>query len=345
MRCYSIVNIDTVEFSVNGSPDCFQLPDSTVVNVISSDGEILDTFQNRKCLRGRYGAHNLQLRALHKGRELSIEGSPYAYLHGQNLYTSNDLLAVLRKLLPKVLDQCVTRPADADINRWMSGDISLKRVDLYANFRCPCGVTPKRFIRQIARQLIEHGVATRTFGNTFVWSPDGGREYEIVFYDKGPQMRAKRSLKNFPDRSRLLSAADNIVRVELRLRASMLRTLKLNMASGWTQQTPRNIFGKFMKKLKIVNVTIGRVTDQELAALPSDRLRPVLALHKAGYDLRQIYSPATVQRHLKAFCNLGIDLRCPNQSENEVLPLPKMLTPKKAIRRAPKWMRSNGYAP
>ncbi|MBT9520012.1 MAG: hypothetical protein IV101_03880 [Dechloromonas sp.] len=334
-----------MKFSLLSHPDCFQLPDTTVVNVISPDGEILDTFQNRMSVEGRYGVHSLQLRALHKGRELSVEGSPYAYLYGQNLYTSNDLLAALRELLPQVLDQCVTSPADADVQRWMSGDISLARVDLYVNFPCPEGVTAKRFIRQIARQLIERGVATRTFGNTFVWSPDRGRKYEIVFYAKGPQMRAKRSLKHFPERSRLLREAENIVRVELCLQVEMLRQLGLNNASDWTQETPRKIFGKFMRKLGIVNVTAGSLSNQELVALPSDRLKPVLALHKAGYDLRQIYSPATVQRHLHAFRNLGIDLRCPNQLESEVLPLLKLLSPKRAVRGAPKWMRSNGYAP
>jgi len=79
--------------------------------------------------------------------------------------------------------------------------------------------------------------------------------------------------------------------------------------------------------------------------LRSHRLKPVLALHKAGYDLSQIYSAGTVRNHLKTFRKMGIDLRCPNQPKNEVLPLPKLLSPKKAIRRAPKWMRSNGYAP
>jgi II/X family phage/plasmid replication protein len=351
MTIYSIVRIDTVKFSLHGNEGMFQLPDTTLVNVISPHGEILDSYQNRKCLEGEFGAHNLHLRALHRGRELSVEGSPYAYRYGQNLYTSNDLLGVTRDVLPDVLEQCVNKPSDSDIQRWCAGDIALQRIDLYANFPCPEGVTPKRFIRQIARQLIERGVATRTHGSTFTWAPDGGRKYEIVFYAKGPQMRAKRSLANFPERSRLLREADNIVRVELRLHGEMLRDLKkqlkldLDVASAWTQEMPRKIFGRFMKKLGIVNVTAGAVSDEELATLPSNRLKPVLALHKAGYDLRQIYSPATVQRHLHTFRKLGIDLRCPNQPECDFLPLPKLLNPTIAIRRAPKWLRRKGYAP
>lgn len=100
MKTYSIVNLDTVEYSLLGHPKCFELPNTTRVNVISSDGEILDISQNRKPIVGRFGAHKLQIRALHQGRELSVEGSPYAFLYGQNLYTSNDLLAVLRELIP-----------------------------------------------------------------------------------------------------------------------------------------------------------------------------------------------------------------------------------------------------
>jgi len=352
MTTYSIVRIDTAKFSLLGDEETFQLPETKMLNLMSPQGEILDSFQNRKRLEGRYGSHSLHLRAIHKGSELLVEGSPYAYRYGQNLYTSNDLHAVLRDVLPDVLEQCVNPPSTMDVQRWLAGDIVLSRVDLYANFICPEGVSPKRLIRQIARQLSERGVSTKTHGSTFTWAPDKGRQYEIVFYAKGPQMRVKRSLANFPERSRLVRAANNIVRVELRLQGEMLRKLKkqlnlkvsLEKASGWTPRTPRKVFGYFMKKLDIVNVTAGPVTDEELAPL-NHRLRPVLALHKAGCELRQIYSQATVRRHLKAFRQMGIDLRCPNQPKDEALPLLELLKPKMAVRRAPAWMRKKGYAP
>jgi len=352
MKNYSIVRIDTVKFSLQGDEGMFNVPETTMVNVMSPHGEILDSFQNRKRLVGRYGTHSLHLRALHKGRELVVEGSPYAYRYGQNLYTSNDLQAAIRNVLPDVLERCTAQPSAVEIERWIAGDVVLTRLDLYVNFPCPKGIPPKRFIDQIKRQLIERGVGIRTHGSTFSWAPDKGRKYEIVFYAKGPQMRTKRSLEGFPERNRLMCSAENIVRIELRLSGEMLRELKellnlksdLDKVSSWTPQMPRRVFGYFMKKLDIVNVTAGPVTDQELAAL-NHRLRPVLALHKAGYDLHQIYSRATVRRHLKAFRHMGIDLRCPNQPKNEALPLLELLKPKMAVRRAPAWMRKKGYAP
>lgn len=271
MKTNSIVGIDTVDWSIHGERNDFNLPASNRVNLISPEGEVLHSYQNRKCFPGRYNVHNLQVRTLHSGAELLVQGSPYAYLFGQNLYTSNDLCSALHQILPKILQQCAVKQNKVDVRRWMVKNIDLKRVDLYANFWCPVGVTPLGFIRQIARLVAELGFSTYRFRTSFYWAPDKGRDYQIGFYAKGPQMRQKSSLKDFPAYKSLLSEADNVVRVELRLKAAELRRLGLNKASNWTVDTPRKVFGMFMKKLNILNVTSGKVTSDELDKLPNAR--------------------------------------------------------------------------
>ena len=339
-----LINIDTVNFSVNDdNENTFTLPNTTKAMVVNKDGEILNVIGNRVPLSGEYGTHALQVRTKNFGKKLSVCGSPYAFMHGQNVYTSPDMQTAAIGALRRVCKALGIKTTEEQRQRWINGDITLERVDLAVNIKVESEAKAVDILRQIRRQLGEHG-STYTNGTTVCWSPRSGKEYSICFYAKGPQMRKQMRFIGQPFREKLLKDSECIIRVELRLRASELRKLKLDQVSAWNDQTAEIIFRKYMSKLKFLNVTSGPVTKEELSRLPS-RLRPVWVLHKSGQDLSIIYLPRTLRRHKSDFRKLGFDLNCPNQAEGTVIPLTKVLAPSKVINSAPEWMIEEGMVP
>lgn len=342
MKTNVTVNIDTVEYSVEGMD--FHIPGTKTARVTNDDGEILDSYQNRMSMPGKFGSHSLQVRTKHSGKQLMIEGSPYAYLHGQNVFTSSNLSKGCIETLRQVCNKFGFKPTIELRKQWMNGDINLERVDIAVNFRMKSEADVVSVTRQIRRQLEEQGGSTRTSGTTIYWVPRDGKEYSISFYAKGPQMRRLKRFDNLPDQDKLLDECETILRVEIRLRASALRMLGLNKVSAWGEGSAQKAFKKYMSRLKLLSVTSGPVNAEELANLPS-KLRPVLAAHKAGLDLALIYQKRSLQRHTADFRKLGIDLRCPNQPTGTVIPLTKVLAPKRAIKSAPDWMKEAGLVP
>lgn len=336
------VNIDTVDFSVQGMQ--FHLPDATTARVTNTDGEILDEYQNRKAVIGQHGVHSIHVRTAHDRKELQIQGSPYAFLYGQNVYTASDLPQACLAALERVCKEFDMQPDSKLKSRWQQGDMDLHRVDLAVNFRLKSEQEVKTVIRQIARQLVEAGYPVNVNEHSVYWTPKKGKVFILAFYAKGAQMRRSKRIKKLADHDKLVDDAATMLRVELRLRASALRDLGLEKLSAWQPDTALNVFKRYMKKLKFLNVTSGRLEKEELDALPS-RLRPVLALHKAGENLDAIFEPRTLQRHRSDFKKLGIDLRCPNQAEAITVSLPRMLSPEKVISKPPRWLCRRGFCP
>lgn len=128
MRTKLAVNIDTVDFSVDGENGSFVIPNTTSAQVISPDGEILTSYQNRVAIPGKFGAHKLSVRTLNSGAKLEVQGSPYATLYGQNVFTSSDLKTGVLDALKKVCKTFRISPTKEQKQRWSAGDIDLERV-------------------------------------------------------------------------------------------------------------------------------------------------------------------------------------------------------------------------
>lgn len=334
-----LVNIDTVEFSVKEDEEnSFNLPNTTKAVVISEDGEIRNTYQNRVLIPGKYGTHTLAVRTKDSGKVLSISGSPYAYLYGQNVFSLPKMRTVIYKCLKSIRLKLGLKSTEAQRQKWRDGDIYLERVDLAVNFRMKSEKDVIRALKQIRRQLGEQRGSTRTNGTTVDLAPKNGKEYSICFYAKGPQMRQQKRFMALPDRDKLLEECETILRIELRLRAPELRKLGLDKVSAWDDQTAEKVFRQYIRqKIKLFSVTSGPVTEEELSKLPN-RLRAVLALHKSGVELTDIYPKRTLQRHRSDFKKLGIDLLCPNQPKGTAIPLKTVISPRTSIKKAPEWM-------
>lgn len=344
MKTKVTVNIDTVDFSVNGERNSFNIPDAKIANVISPEGELLDSYQNRTSMSGQFGAHSMNVRTLHMGHQLRIEGSPYGSTYGQNVFTSSDMKKAVLPVLKQACKMFSIKPSKEQKQRWTEGDIDLHRVDLVVNFRLDSETEVLTTLKQIRRQLGEQSGSMKTSGTSVYWAPKDGKEYSIGFYAKGPQMRRQKRFNDLPGKDRLLDECASILRIEVRLRAHALREIGLDKVGTWNEDSAQLAFSKYMRRLRLLTVTAGVVTAKELDALPN-RLRPVLALHKSGCKLEQIYPTRTLQRHRSDFRKRGVDLRCPNQQAETVIPLTKVLSPKKAIKGAPVWMQEAGLVP
>lgn len=337
-----VVNIDTIEIALEGMK--FHIPNSTNAVLHDENGEIKSSYENRVPIKRIHSVHDLNVRSINSGKYLIIEGSPFAHRYGQNIFTDNDILRASRLAINKTLKFLDMDVPDELRKKWLAGDATLLRVDLAVNFRLKSEFEVISVLKQIKRQLIEQRGSTRSHGTTFYWAPKNGTQYSIALYAKGPQMRNSKKHKGLAQREELVAECENILRVEVRLRASELRKLGLSKVSEWESRSVETEFMKYFDRLKLLSVTSGPVTDEELDSLP-DGMRPVLALHKAGVDLSRVYSRRTGQRHSKFFREKGIDLRCPSQSEDTVVLLKDYLSRENVIREAPEWMKEAGLVP
>lgn len=346
MKTSVTVNIDTVEFSVRGKRRSFDLPNATIVTVIRPDGEIVDSYQNRTTIPGKHGTHALHVRALHSGEQLHVEGSPYAFLYGQNVFTGADIREVVARSLDKILDHFRIPATAEQREKWCSGDIQLHRVDLAVNFLLPSGEQCLAVLKQVKRQLVEQYGSMKACGTSVYWTPRNGSEYSIGLYAKGPQMRHQmKRYARLRHKEKLLDDCRRVLRVEIRLREPALAMLNLQTAGDWVAGSAQKAFSRYMRRLRIFSITSGPLTKKDIDALPNRRLRPVLALHKAGADLSLVYSLSTLRRHQRDFRKMGFDLKCPNQAKKTVLPLTNILSPKRAIKNPPAWMKTEGLVP
>lgn len=319
------------------------VPDADRLILCDADGAIKKTFGNRKKIPGKMGVHSMYIRSMDNDEKLTFEGSISGCKFGQNLYTLGDVPSASKIAVKRALKECGEREKAEELKL---EDISLDRVDLAVNFRLESEEEVLSVLKQIKRQLIEQYGPTRTNGTTVCWAPRDGKEYMIVMYAKGRQLlnAMQRRKQRPPYWGALIEEASNILRVEVRVRGAELRDLGLGKASDWHEDSAFKVFNKYFERLKLLKVTSSVFSKDELTALPQ-RLRPVLALHKLGFDLEQVYTPRTCQRHRDFFRKRGIDLRCPSQPENTAMSVLDYLSPDKAVCEAPEWMIKQGLAP
>lgn len=337
-----LISIDTIEMEVQGED--FLLPNASHAQLISKEGEVLARYQNRQEIKGKEGMHSLHARTKNSGKTLCIEGSPYGHKYGQNVFTSPHILPACIVALKSVCSSCEINPSPENKAKWMAGEIDLRRVDLAANFKISDALDANDVLHQISLQFLNFGIPMRRVGTSLYWAPRSGKEWTIALYAKEPEMHRKKGLKSHPQRNALLKECENMIRIEVRLRASELRKRGLAKASAWNEDTAYMVFSNYMKKLNFLPSIQRSFDADELDKLPG-RLRSPYALHKAGIDLSTVFGPRTLQRYRKDFTSMGIDVRTPNHLGDHSLSLRKILGPTKAYAEAPEWMVSAGMVP
>ncbi|QQJ96434.1 hypothetical protein JG536_12515 [Burkholderia ambifaria] len=340
------VNIDTVAFSVTGID--VNIPDTLSALIVTPDGEIVQKRSNRKAVLSIDGSSAMQIRHRSSANlpygELTIEGSPFAYIYGQNVWTSDSLKDAT---LPIILDICEKlnfTPNNETRKQWRNGNCELHRVDLAVNFQVGSENQADSALTQLKYLLASQRCQCHLHERYAALSPKNSKEYSVVAYAKGPQMRAKKS--KFPDDSlyeRLVIACEPLLRIEVRLRRSELRKLGLSRVCDWTEDTAKEVFSQYFKRLPLEGISYGPLSESDFEDI-DDRMRPALALHMLGADWRLFYADVTRARHKAYFRKLGINLDCPHQLKHQV-PLVEILSRKGAIACTPTWLIEAGMAP
>ena len=180
------VNFDTVEFTLDDIE--WDVSDQMRSMLYTADGEIRFVSTNRLPVKGKYDMHDLNVRYNPITKKLSVEGSLFGFILGQNVFTSQRLgkgLACAISHLKKTLGFSFT----VSMQQLIDEHLTLHRVDLAANFQFESDRAVKTCLRQIARQLIEQScMVTKAFSSVY-WTPQNGRNYSVIFYDKGEDVR------------------------------------------------------------------------------------------------------------------------------------------------------------
>ncbi|WP_071773658.1 phage/plasmid replication protein, II/X family [Burkholderia ubonensis] len=340
------VNIDTASFTIDDVD--INLKDTLSAHIVTPAGDIVQTRSNRKSIASVDGGSSLQIRhraspSLPTG-ELTIEGSPFSYLHGQSVWTSGD---VKKAVIPVVFDICEKldySPSVKSQAKWRDGDIELHRVDLAVNFRLESEDQAISAVTQIKHLLASQRCQCHLHAHYAAMAPRNSKTYSVIAYAKGPEMRVKKSnLSDDPVYRRLVRVCEPILRIEVRLRQSELRKLNLSRVSDWTNGKAQEVFRAYFTRLPLEGVSYGPLSKADFEGI-DDRMRPVLALHKLNVDWRLFYADVSRARHKAYFRKLGINLDCPNQPGREI-PLVEILRRPGAITRTPAWLIDAGMAP
>ncbi|MBR8400431.1 MULTISPECIES: phage/plasmid replication protein [Burkholderia] len=326
-RPVDCVNVDTVEFTVTGIE--WDVSNQTRCLVSNADGEVLFNSTNRLPVIGKYGMHNLQVRYNPITKTLRVEGSLFGFILGQNVFTSQRLakgLIWVISHLKKKLGFSFAVP----MQKLIDEHVTLHRVDLAVNLQFGSGRFVKTCLRQIARQLIEQDCMVRKAFTSVYWTPQDGRYYSIIFYDKGEAVRrkclskVKRAGNDEQDFfETLCNECDGLLRIEVRLKSSELKKKGLQSVKAWSGEAPKEIFNRYYRNVPVLNVVSSGMSRADFDGVP-DRLRPVVALHKLNAPMQLVYSERTMARHRTTFRKQKIDLKSPARAK--VVPLAKVLT-------------------
>ncbi|WP_186188803.1 phage/plasmid replication protein, II/X family [Burkholderia gladioli] len=337
------INIDTVEFDVEGAS--VRDLNITTVTLKGPDGQTRYSNSNRVSIHGVDGRHSLQIRYKeypeHRGRPgiLHVEGSPFANTYGQNVYTSASLRQACILALRRIAKQIDFTAPDEAWARWKAGQIELRRVDLAVNFNLGSPEAVRSYLDRLAHQVVSQRCHSHVHDKYVSVIPRDGSEYSITVYAKGEQLKYNQKAEADPRFLRLVEESQALMRIEVRLRHSELKKLKLATVGNWTPERAREVFRTYAGRLPTLDVLSGPLQLAELGDLPNN-LRPVYALHKAGTDLNMIYPKRTLARHRAMLRKRGTDINCPavpDAPRNDDLTARPMKTPQ--------WMIEERIAP
>lgn len=296
--------IDEVALSL---PVDGELPGDTV-NLISQDGEIKWRGQNRIEINGRVlPGCTARVRTVNR-TNLEVATS-IKFLHGHNVAGSENLNAVVKAILDRVLNQ-IKYEYDLVWSLPKPTGVRLKEVALVRHVKCPSGVEPSQVIDALQRRGALNGVTGihHVPGETYTCSTYP-REYSASFYWKERQMEATTGRETVhPKYDLLRDHVSGCVRIEVRVRAGMLKKLKLDFVANWNRATADQLVSLMLGRMHFVWVQPFGLQQQAAPSELPRALRRAVALAQAGEDLKNHFAPSTISRMRRQAREYGIDL-------------------------------------
>jgi II/X family phage/plasmid replication protein len=194
-----------------------------------------------------------------------------------------------------------------------AGRFRLLRVDINQSFAAGSRVEAERWIKRAAVATLKHrGRGQQPGPTTVIWG-ERSRCWSLKAYAKGTELEARRHQlpSTVPMRTKLLSWADDKVRIELMLRSRELKKLGLDCAASWAAGTALQLFREYLSRLQLGSVSF---TPSILELIPQ-HLRLTHLLWSEGKDLKELFSKSKRHRHRQKLLEYGIDIGAPHQAD------------------------------
>lgn len=299
------LNVDTIEFTV-ANPEVTHTTNASKCMIIRPEGDISSIRLNRAHVPATSANHRVIYRTRSRGgplTEISFSGSPFAALYGQNIWTC----ANVKRLVREFLTHCTTHMGLSVRDRSndaMLESVKLTRVDLAANIKFESDRAAEQFLADLRLQLGATKISIQTVESSIMIRPRRGKDYSIVLYNKGREIRQNQKRRKPPSKE-LVEEVSGTVRIELRLRSAELENLGLVFPSAWTPKIARQVFRKYFRRLPIYDA-INLPDERALAKYPRKLRAPIAAL-STGIPINCLYSPSTSQRLKRKLWDLGIN--------------------------------------
>lgn len=309
----------------------------------SAQGHYSANLSEKIRVKGRYNLHNAQLRHSARRGELLLEGSVAGFLYGQNVFgNSNPCIAGYRYLM-QACRKANLAVSDEQRYRWKTGNFELHRLDMAINLKLQNDSEVGDVLQQIARQLIEQHCETWVMYQSVYWSPKKTEEYGIAFYAKGRQLAQRRHGRNDEILQRLEEECAGTLRIELRLKRPALLDLGLNKGTAWNSSVAREILGRYLKRLPLLDVLSGPNLTDKWQEMSMAQKRTIVAA-SSPIPLDQLYSASAVSKIKTELRKKGIDLN-PPYSQKPAIRLTSIINNSKYLLRTPQWLIDANRAP
>lgn len=272
------------------------------------------------------GSHDATIQVRSSSNEpgwLEVSGNPVKFFQGHNVFGTDDLHGLCIETMFSLVEMLGLKPTVEDVESWRKGVIQLGRVDVTHSYALGNRDRVRTAIRALSEfsYLRKRGRGSLTKEGTVYWGK-GSRRWSLKAYCKGDEIEAKgHRLPAGLQETSIPRFADDLLRVELQLRAMELKRLLLNLAANWDEQRPNEVYSAFLESLQISEAAM--LTADTLEGL-SPRLQLAYQAWKDGHDLRQVFPPRTFYRYRKELLVNGVDIAVKQPREetpSNVIPL------------------------
>lgn len=295
--------------------------------VTNEHGEVTTRKVIRATLEGSYDSRitvRSQGRTDHNGYadELYIQGNPSKFLQGHNVFGASCLKDMLTAVLSTLIENNSIETELINVIASVSG-ATISRIDYTKSLKFQNRQQARAYIKQLSQ--LAHTRTGRPLQKswTLAFQPNS-RRWNIVCYTKGDEINKHKLHQDFPEKDYIKEQADNLVRVELRLRSLELIDLGLRKVHNFTEQRLNELYEEY----------IGRIQMSQKLELTSDTLNELSRTHrstyllwKSGIDVQAEMTKTTYYAHRSAILKHGVDISVPYepQAKSNVIPLKQTL--------------------
>ena len=298
-------------------------------------------------LKGPKTGGVVNVRSIGGGADVLIKGNPAEYFQGHNLFGTSRTVDLAVDWIIAVLQQLNIRPSGDEIERWILGNVQVRRVDIAENFRLSSARMVRSVIREEAFCLMEQGRSVSTYPKfKTIYYQQYSRRWAVKLYDKGAKPGIKAAISKKTVLRKLEKYAQGKVRVELCLRKPELSRKGLDVLSAWRELQPRKILKARLSRLHLTSSRLVPVASGPAHQLKSME-RVVAQVHNDGHDLKDFLDPRTLKRYRKRFAELGLTFDRKRLRGVGGVTLFDALSEISRVKGIPAWARAAGlfYAP